>query len=107
MTRSRPTPRPSSVSTRSSPPPRPRRRREPPVVHRRRGTPAAGDHLVPGWPASVTFAAVLAALMVTGAASAALGRAPRRPAVVRNVLGGAVAMGVTYGIGSLIGAAGM
>jgi len=55
----------------------------------------------------VTFAAVLAALTVTGAASAALGKAPRLPAVARNVLGGAVAMGVTYGIGSLIGASGL
>ena len=55
----------------------------------------------------VTIAAVLAALVVTGAASAALGRAPRLRAVVRNVAGGAVAMGVTYGIGSLIGASGI
>ncbi len=56
---------------------------------------------------TVTFIAVLAALTVTGAASAALGRAPRLPAVLRNVLGGAVAMGVTYAIGSLIGASGL
>jgi VIT1/CCC1 family predicted Fe2+/Mn2+ transporter len=55
----------------------------------------------------VTVIAVLAALAGTGAAGAALGRAPRLPAVLRNVLGGAVAMGVTYGIGSLIGAAGL
>ena len=55
----------------------------------------------------VTFIAVLAALVGTGAASAALGRAPRLPAVLRNVLGGAVAMGVTYAIGSLIGASGI
>ena len=55
----------------------------------------------------VTFTAVLAALAGTGVASAALGRAPRLPAVLRNVLGGAVAMGVTYGIGSLIGASGI
>ena len=56
---------------------------------------------------AVTFIAVLAALVGTGAASAALGRSPRRPAIVRNVLGGAIAMGVTYGIGSLIGASGI
>jgi vacuolar iron transporter family protein len=64
--------------------------------------------LVPG-PARVpvTMIAVLAALVATGAASAALGRAPRLPAVVRNVAGGAIAMGVTYGIGSAIGAAGI
>ena len=64
--------------------------------------------LVPGpVRVAVTIIAVLAALTVTGAAGAALGRAPRRPAVLRNVIGGAVAMGVTYGIGSLIGAAGI
>ena len=64
--------------------------------------------LVPG-PAriAVTIIAVLAALVATGAASAALGRAPRRPAVMRNVIGGAIAMGVTYGIGTLIAAAGI
>ena len=56
---------------------------------------------------AVTFIVVLAALVATGAASAALGRAPRVPAIVRNVLGGALAMGVTYGIGSLAGAAGI
>ena len=62
--------------------------------------------LVPGSARiAVTVIAVLAALVVTGAASAALGRAPRVPAVVRNVIGGAIAMGVTYGIGALIGAA--
>ena len=64
--------------------------------------------LVPGSARiAVTVIAVLAALVVTGAASAALGRAPRVPAVVRNVIGGAIAMGVTYGIGALIGAAGI
>jgi VIT1/CCC1 family predicted Fe2+/Mn2+ transporter len=56
---------------------------------------------------AVTVIAVLTALVGTGAASAVLGRAPWLPAVVRNVLGGAVAMGVTYGIGSLIGASGI
>jgi VIT1/CCC1 family predicted Fe2+/Mn2+ transporter len=56
---------------------------------------------------AVTIIAVLAALVATGAASAALGRAPRRPAVVRNVIGGAITMGVTYGIGTLIAAAGI
>ena len=56
---------------------------------------------------AVTIIAVLAALVATGAASAALGRAPRGRAIVRNVIGGAIAMGVTYGIGTLIGAAGI
>lgn len=55
----------------------------------------------------VTVVAVLAALVATGATSAGLGKAPRLPAVLRNVLGGAVAMGVTYGVGSLAGVAGI
>jgi VIT1/CCC1 family predicted Fe2+/Mn2+ transporter len=53
---------------------------------------------------AVTAGAVLVALVVTGTASAALGKAPKGRAVARNVIGGAIAMGVTYGIGSAIGA---
>jgi hypothetical protein len=34
---------------------------------------------------------------------AALGRAPRGPVMLRNIAGGMLAMGVIYGIGSLIG----
>jgi VIT1/CCC1 family predicted Fe2+/Mn2+ transporter len=56
---------------------------------------------------AVTVVAVLAALVVTGTASASLGQAPRTPAALRNVIGGAIAMGVTYGIGALIGASGV
>jgi vacuolar iron transporter family protein len=52
---------------------------------------------------AVTAAAVLAALTATGAVSAALSRAPRGPAIARNVIGGLLAMAVTYGIGSLVG----
>jgi VIT1/CCC1 family predicted Fe2+/Mn2+ transporter len=55
----------------------------------------------------VTVVAVLAALVATGTSSAALGKAPPGRAVLRNVVGGAVAMGVTYGIGSLVGATGI
>jgi VIT1/CCC1 family predicted Fe2+/Mn2+ transporter len=55
----------------------------------------------------VTVAAVLAALALTGATSAALGKSSRWLAIARNVIGGGVAMGVTYGIGSLAGAAGI
>jgi VIT1/CCC1 family predicted Fe2+/Mn2+ transporter len=51
----------------------------------------------------VTVLAVLVALAVTGWTSATLGFAKRRPAVLRNVLGGAFAMAVTYLIGSLLG----
>ena len=56
---------------------------------------------------AVTLAVSLVSLMLTGNISAALGKAPHLPAVARNVLGGAIAMGVTYGIGSLVGAAGI
>ncbi len=52
----------------------------------------------------VTFVAVLLALTVTGYLSATVGGASRRRAVVRVVLGGAIAMAVTYGIGHLFGA---
>ena len=50
---------------------------------------------------AVTFGAVLLALAVTGSTSAWLGGARRGRAVVRVVLGGALAMGVTYGIGQI------
>ncbi|MBE6482301.1 MAG: VIT family protein [Actinomyces ruminicola] len=53
----------------------------------------------------LTFGAVLVGLALTGGVSARLGGAPIRPAVVRNVLGGALAMTVTWGIGHLIGVA--
>lgn len=63
--------------------------------------------LVP--PASVriatTFVAVVAGLLTTGWLSAHLGRAPKRAALVRLVVGGALAMAVTFGIGYLFGAA--
>jgi len=51
----------------------------------------------------VTFVAVVVALAVTGSVSARLGGARRGRAVVRVVVGGAIAMAVTYGIGRLIG----
>jgi VIT1/CCC1 family predicted Fe2+/Mn2+ transporter len=51
----------------------------------------------------VTGAAVTVALALTGYVSARIGEAPTRPAVVRNVVGGLLAMVVTYAIGSLIG----
>jgi VIT1/CCC1 family predicted Fe2+/Mn2+ transporter len=57
------------------------------------------------WRVPVTVAAVLLALVVTGASSAALGGAPKARAVTRNVAGGALALGVTYLIGHLVGAA--
>ncbi|WP_274556764.1 VIT1/CCC1 transporter family protein [Streptomyces spiramyceticus] len=59
------------------------------------------------WRLQVTVVSVLIALALTGWGSARLGAAPPRPAVVRNVAGGALAMAVTYGAGSLLGAAGI
>jgi VIT1/CCC1 family predicted Fe2+/Mn2+ transporter len=55
------------------------------------------------WQVQVTVAAVLLALFLTGTVSATLGGAPRGRAIARNVLGGALAMALTYGIGSLMG----
>ena len=50
-----------------------------------------------------TVGAVVVALAVTGLASAHLGAADRKRALLRNVGGGLVAMAVTYGIGVLFG----
>ncbi|MFF9854093.1 VIT1/CCC1 transporter family protein [Streptomyces litmocidini] len=55
----------------------------------------------------ITVLSVLAALVLTGWWSARLGDAPAGPAILRNVAGGALAMAVTYGAGSLLGAAGV
>lgn len=57
----------------------------------------------PGGRVPVTALAVVAALALTGWLSASLGGARMRPAIVRNVAGGVLAMVVTYGIGSLVG----
>ncbi|MFI6050046.1 VIT family protein [Streptomyces violascens] len=54
----------------------------------------------------VTVGSVLAALALTGWWSASLGSAPVGRAILRNVGGGAVAMGVTYAAGALLGAVG-
>lgn len=51
----------------------------------------------------ITFVAVLIALVITGYLSATAGGASRRRAVFRVVVGGAIAMAVTYGIGSAFG----
>jgi VIT1/CCC1 family predicted Fe2+/Mn2+ transporter len=53
----------------------------------------------------LTAASVVLALALTGWISARMGGAALRPAVVRNVGGGALAMAVTYAIGSLVGVA--
>ena len=59
----------------------------------------------PGLRVPICFVAVAIALIVTGAVSARLGEAPPRPAVIRNVLGGMLAMAITYGVGTLVGTA--
>ena len=51
----------------------------------------------------VTVLSTVAALALTGFVSARIGYSPRLPAVVRNVSGGLLAMGVTYLIGMLAG----
>ncbi|MGW5273302.1 VIT1/CCC1 transporter family protein [Streptomyces sp. NPDC004044] len=55
----------------------------------------------------ITVLAVLAALAFTGWWSARLGDAAVGRAVLRNMGGGAVAMGVTYAAGALLGAVGV
>jgi len=59
----------------------------------------------PGARVPVTFVVVVVALAATGYLSAWLGGARPGRAVLRLVLGGAVAMAVTYGIGALVGTA--
>ncbi|MGB8382431.1 MAG: VIT family protein [Dermatophilaceae bacterium] len=51
----------------------------------------------------LTVASVVAALALTGFVSARLGGTPWRRPVLRNVIGGWLAMTVTYGIGALVG----
>jgi len=53
----------------------------------------------------ITFAAVLIALAITGWVSARLGGANPRRAIYRVVIGGALAMAITFGIGHLVGGA--
>lgn len=53
-----------------------------------------------------TFIAVVFALIITGAISAKVGGANIKRAVVRVVLGGIIAMSVTYAIGRLFGVSG-
>ena len=53
----------------------------------------------------VTVAAVLLALVITGAVSARLGGALVHRAVLRNFIGGGLALAITYVIGHLVGAA--
>jgi VIT1/CCC1 family predicted Fe2+/Mn2+ transporter len=65
--------------------------------------------VLPGdsWRVPVTFVAVVLALVATGLLSASAGDASRRRAVWRNVMGGTLAMVVTYGVGQLVGGFGL
>jgi VIT1/CCC1 family predicted Fe2+/Mn2+ transporter len=56
-----------------------------------------------GSTAWITVGLVTVALLITGAVSAQLGRAPIGPAVFRNVGGGLLAMAITFGLGNLVG----
>ncbi|WP_246226999.1 VIT1/CCC1 transporter family protein [Propioniciclava coleopterorum] len=51
----------------------------------------------------VTVGSVLVALFLTGFASARVGGAPPARAIARNIVGGFLAMAVTFGIGTLVG----
>ena len=59
----------------------------------------------PPWRVIVTVLAVLTALAVTGVVSAGIGDSPRRVAIARVVVGGALALAITYAIGRLFGTA--
>ena len=57
------------------------------------------------WRIGATFFAVLVALVITGWLSAHLGSSPKPRAIARIVIGGILALAVTYVIGALIGGA--
>jgi|SRR6185369_9822426 VIT1/CCC1 family predicted Fe2+/Mn2+ transporter len=57
------------------------------------------------WRVPVMFVTVLAALALTGDISARLGQSDRRRAILRVVIGGGLAMIITFGVGRLIGVA--
>ena len=57
------------------------------------------------WRVPVTAIAVLVALSLTGWISARLGDAPAAPPIARVVIGGALGLAATYGIGHLVGTA--
>ena len=59
----------------------------------------------PEWRVATTFVAVIIALAITGWLSAWIGGSPRGRAVLRVVVGGALALVVTWVIGALLGTA--
>jgi VIT1/CCC1 family predicted Fe2+/Mn2+ transporter len=54
-----------------------------------------------------TFAAVIVALIITGALSANAGGSRKRVAIIRVVLGGIIAMAITFGVGKIFGTVGI
>jgi VIT1/CCC1 family predicted Fe2+/Mn2+ transporter len=59
----------------------------------------------PEWRIPATFVAVLVALAITGWLSAWIGGSPRLRAILRIVIGGGLALAVTWSIGALLGVA--
>jgi VIT1/CCC1 family predicted Fe2+/Mn2+ transporter len=59
------------------------------------------------WKVPVTFVAVLAALAVAGWTAAWIGGSAPRRSMLRVVIGGALALAVTFGLGSLLGVSGV
>ena len=55
----------------------------------------------------LTFVAVVIALAITGSVSAHIGGSSKRKATLRLVIGGALAMAFTYGVGLLLGTTGI
>lgn len=56
-----------------------------------------------GWRGGITLVATVVALSVTGGISAALSEGSATRSVVRLIVGGALAMSITYGLGYLFG----
>ena len=57
----------------------------------------------PDWRIPATFLGVMVALAASGTTSARLAHSPYLRALARNILGGVLAMAITFGIGSLVG----
>jgi VIT1/CCC1 family predicted Fe2+/Mn2+ transporter len=55
----------------------------------------------------ITFVTVLIALAITGSVAAHIGGSPKLRATLRVTIGGAIALAVTYGIGTLLGTGGI
>jgi len=69
--------------------------------------PLASMLLIPTVRIPITFVAVLIALAITGSVAAHIGGSPKLRATLRVTIGGAIALAVTYGIGTLLGTGGI